>query len=253
MRSAAAALLLALAATPALAVEPNIYLNRSEWFATLAGNGETGKRGPDRSFDVVETLDLDVDEQVSSLDFFLRLGKSRFMLSWNQARYSGEELLDDPLVFEGTTYPAGNKLRSVLHYNRWRLIYGRPVVNRQRIAVGFLFGLEDYLIEQDARMQGVPKETSKVDSRVPIIGASVVLHPIRYLRVYGEVTATNMKAGGVDSTLLGVLARVEYDLYAELLAISFGYRYAIAEVEDDDEAFYDLDQRGISAGLTLKL
>jgi hypothetical protein len=249
----AAAIVAALSGPAVHAVEPNIYINRGEWFSALSGNGTTGDSGPDRDFDLDQTFDLDLDSPVASLDSFLRVGRSRFLLSWTQGRNTGTNKLKDPLVFDGTTFPAGDKLRTTTHLERWRAMYGRPLLNTAKLAIGFLAGLEDYIVEQDARASGTGSETVKVDSRVPIIGASLTWLPARFFRIYGEATGTNMSSGGVDSRLINAYVRAEYDLYADLLALSVGYHYAITEVQDEDEADFDLQQKGLTAGLTFKL
>jgi hypothetical protein len=248
---AAAAALLA-AAQHSLAVEPNVYINRGEWFAHSSGDGATGDSGSSGDFDFDETLDLNLDKEVASFDSFIRSGKSRFMFSWNQVRYSGENRLDDDLVFEGDTYPAGDKLRSAMHYDRWRLLYARPIVDGKEMAAGFLAGIEDYRVEHDVDMSGQPSNTAKIDSRVPILGGSFTWLPIPFLRVYGELTGMSLKRGDTRSKLLNALVRVEYDLYAELLAISLDYRTAYMDAEEEDEAQYDIQQRGVGVGLTLK-
>lgn len=248
----AAGLLLLALPSPATAVEPNIYINRGEWLAHLTGDGSTGDGGGLQAFDVDETLDLDADQQVSSLDSFVRVGKSRFVISWNQVRYSGADRLKDDLVFDGDTYPAGGRLRSVLHNDRWRLLYGRPFLDTRKTALGFLAGIEDYRVEQDASMGGQPSNTVELSERVPVVGLSITWHPFPYARVYGEATGTSISRHGSTSRLLSAFVRAEYDLYANLLAISLDYRIAFMDVDEDREAEYELRHRGLAYGLTLK-
>jgi hypothetical protein len=252
--SGAALLLLALAPRPvALAVEPNLYFHTSAWFANLTGDGDTGNGSNARKFDVDETLGLDTDERVPSFDAFLRVGKSRFILSWNSVTYNGDNRLDDPLEYKGITFPAGGKLRSDMEYDRRRVLYGRPIVDGRRIAVGFLAGIEAYDIESELRMKGTGQATANLDSTVPVVGATFTFFPMPGLRLYAEATGTSFERSNVDSRLLSAYGAAEYSFFGDLLALTAGYRYSFLEGESDNSKRFELRQEGVFAGLAIRL
>ncbi len=251
--AAAAAILLLPAAAPASAVEPNIYLHPAVWFANLTGDGETGHGGGMREFDVDETLGLNTDETVPSFDGFVRSGKSRFILSWNHGGYDGDNRLDDDLDFKGTTFPSGGKLKSEVDYDRRRVLYGRPMVDMKRSAVGFLIGIEAYDIDSHLMMKGTGRASASLDSKIPIVGASYTFHPTPGVRLYAEATGSSWERGGIDSKLLDAYGGAEYTFLAQALAISIGYRYSFLDGEEKDSEKFNFRQEGVFAGLALKL
>lgn len=251
---AATALACLLAGAPAAdAVEPNIHLHPSVWLANLTGDGETGGGGSSREFDVDETLGLDTDETVPSFDGFVRVGKSRFILSWNRGGYDGDNRLDDDLGFKGITFPAGGKLRSEVDYDRRRALYGRPIVDMKRAAVGFLIGVEAYDVEAHLRMQGIGRPEASLDSKVPIVGASFTFHPTAGVRLYAEATGISWERGGIDSKLLDAYGAAEYTFLGQALAVSLGYRYAFLNGEEEDSEKFVFRQEGLFVGLVLML
>ncbi len=251
--AAAAAILVSPGAAPAFAVEPNLYLHTAAWFASLSGDGETGSGGGSREFDVDETLGLDTDETVPSFDGFIRWEKNRVLLSWNHGSYSGDNRLEDDLDFKGLTFAAGGKLKSELDYDRRRVLYGRPIVDMKRFSIGYLIGIEAYDIEADLRMQGTGEASASLDSKVPLLGASYLFSPAPGLRFYAEATGISWERAGVDSKVLNAYGSVEYTLLGQALALSLGYRYALLDGEEKDAEQFLLKQKGLFAGLVLRL
>ncbi|HXI03274.1 MAG TPA: hypothetical protein VNI57_08860 [Candidatus Saccharimonadales bacterium] len=234
-------------------MEPNIYLQSSVWFANLGGNGTTGTAKSSRTFDVGDTLDLGGKEKVPSFDAFFRWGKSRVIFSWNKGSYSGDNHLHDDLGFNGLTFPAGGKLRSDLDYDRRRLLYGRPLLDGKRLALGFLIGLESYRVDANLRMKGTGSGSSGLDSRVPVLGASLTLSLVPGLRIYGEATSTSWERSGIKSKLISAYGDIEYSFISDILAVTLGYRYSYLDADQPGEHSFVLRQEGAFAGLALKL
>lgn len=252
----AAALLAAIAALCsgyAMAVEPNIYLAPSIWRSDLTGDGTTGEGLTSEQFDLENTFDLNTGDSVRAFEGFWRLGKNRFIFGLNNSSFEGRETLSDDLVFDGLTYPAGGDLRTDMDYDRRRLLYGRPAHDGRQMAVGYLVGLESYDIRTSLDMKGTGSRSVKLDSKVPVLGASLTYKPHAQFRIYGEVSGMVMERSGVSSRLLNSYASADYMLYNQLLWFTVGYRYNLLDASEDEESEFDLTQKGIFYGLVLTL
>jgi hypothetical protein len=240
------------ASSSSFAEEANLEIAPSYWLSNLSGGGHTGSGARDERFDVSDTFGLDTSQSVPSLDGFIRFGKNRILLGLNHGTYDGSQNLSNDFVFNGTTFNQGGKLRSNLDYDRRRLLYGRPFLDAKVLAAGFLIGLDSYRIDSTERMNGVGSESVQLNSKVPVLGASVVFLPRPSLRLYAEVVAMSLNRGGVDSRIIDGYGEIEYYLIGQGLAISLGYRYADLKGEDKDRARFDLKQKGTFTGLVIR-
>jgi hypothetical protein len=248
---AAAAAAALLPAAPA-AEEGNLQVAPSYWLADLSGDGHTGRGARNQRFDVAGTFGLDTGESVPSLEAFLRIGRSRLILGWNRGAYEGSERLRADLVYKNATFMQGGRLLSEFDYERRRILYGRPFMDRKRLAAGFLVGLDAYRIDAGLRMRGVGSQEVDLDSTVPALGASLTFYPYPSLRLYAEAEAMSLDRGGVDSRILEAYGDVQYFFLGRNLAVALGYRYADLKAEDENRARFELKQQGTFTGLVIR-
>jgi len=259
-RLAAAAVAIAawlLAASPSRAEEPNLLISSGLWRAKISGEGETGSGGAAEGFDWDSTLGLDTEESVPAFEAILRFTHSRFILGLEHGDYEGETTLSDDLEFAGATFPQGGDLESKMSFSRRRLLYGRPIVEGKRLGIGLVLGLDSYKVETKLTMPqpaGPGSQEMDVQSKVPVLGATISFYPTARVRIYGELTGMSIERGGVDSRLITAFGVAEYAIVGDFLAISLGYRYSTLHGRDEaEEAEVDLDQHGAYTGLTLRL
>jgi hypothetical protein len=239
------------------AVEPNIYIAPSIWQSKLSGDGSTSPGGASSRFDWDDPLGIDTKESVSTFEGFIRIGNSRFLLGIENDGYAGKDTLDSTLVFGDRTFPQGGELSSDLNYRRRRVLYGRPIAEDPRLSIGILAGIESYKVDTILKMtlpSGTRSRKVLIDSKVPMLGASLTFYPIPNLRIYGQATGMSLDRGGVDSKLFSAYGVVEYTIIGDFLAISLGYRYSVLEARDEDlEAKFNVKQQGTFTGLVFRL
>lgn len=245
-----------LASPPAPAKEPNFHFTTALWQSRLGGDGSTTPGGSNASFDWDSTLGLDTKEVVSTFEAFLRVRGSRFILGIEHGKYEGDKTLSRDLVYNGVTFPAGGKLETELDFKRRRVLYGGPLVEDERLAIGYLIGLDAYEMESKPRMDrpiGPGGQEVDLQSKVPVVGASLTFYPTARLRLYAQLAGMSIDRGGVDSRMLTGYGVAEYTILSEYVAIAFGYRYSSLESSDDTEnAELKMEQQGPYAGLTLR-
>lgn len=252
--AAAAALAAAvLSIVPASALEPNIYIAPTVWLADLDGNGHTGSGSPSEEFDVSDTFGFDTSRSVPSLEAFVRWGRNKIQLGFNKGAYSGDNRLDAPLDFDGTSFPANRTLHTEMDYDRRRLLYGRPSFEWRRSSLGFMLGLDSYRIRTHARMNSVGSETVSLNSKVPVLGVNMLYEPFPTLRIYGEALGMSLDRGGVHSRIFEGYAGADYLLIGQVVALTVGYRYATLNGDEQDEAKFDLKQKGLYTGFVIRL
>ena len=240
------------ASSSALAVEPNLYIAPSAWASALSGNVATGNGASNEEFGLESTVGLDGTATTPSFEGFFRYGPNRYIFAWNRTDLTGSEHIDRTLVFQGETYPAGALVHSELDYDRWRALYGRPITDGKTVAFGYLLGIESYEIDVGLKSFGVGKEHAKIDALIPLLGVSLTYVPAKKLRIYGELLGMATQRGGVDSKIFQAQVAVDYVITREILAISAGYRYLTMASDDDDEAEFELRQKGVTTGLVFR-
>jgi len=237
--------------TLARAGEAHVYLAPYAFDSSLTGTAlvSGGRTGTD--FDLEDTLGLDPDDTVHGLDGFFKFAGSRIAFGYSSGSYDGGARLDEDVVFDGTTFPAGVKVRPEIDMKRYKLMYGFDfsftVVN-----VGFLVGGQYVDIESRLKSSGL-SESESLKTPIPAVGATLGIHPVSHLAIHAELTGFHAKIAGVDATMIDGFAGVDY-LFVPHFGISGGYRYfALDATDDHQENSVDIKQRGPFVALVLHL
>jgi hypothetical protein len=240
------------ARTPALAGEAHVYISPYAFDSKLTGTGQVSDGSPGTKFDLEDTLGLDTKETAKGLDGFVKFLGSRIDFGYYHSDYSGGESLSNTLVFNGTTYAAGETVHSKIDLTHYRLMYGFDfgikVVN-----VGFLIG--GHLVDVDARVKSSPsgRESEELRAPVPVVGVTLGIHPISQIAIHAEVSGMAATAFGVKARLFEGFAGINYLPFARF-GIVAGYRYFTLDAEDNDAGDKaDLKQRGPYAGIAFHL
>jgi len=246
-----------LLSSPAGAVEPNLYVSWGLWQSRLGGDGRTGSGPTADGFDWDSTLGIDTTESIPTYEIFAQTEGYKLILNKEVGDYSGSTTLGRDLVFGGATLPRGRKIDSDLEVKHRRLLFGRPILDDKRLAVGFLVGVDTYRVDTKIEFPraggGSGIRNEEIRSRLPVVGASLTFYPTQHLRIYGQLTGMSLERGGVDTKCYSGYAVAEYAIVGDFLAISLGYRYTDLKAEDTTEDVrFDAKQDGKYAGLVLR-
>ncbi|HKY33002.1 MAG TPA: hypothetical protein VJV23_10725 [Candidatus Polarisedimenticolia bacterium] len=239
---------------PAAAGEAHLYLAPYLQQARLTGDAMlTGGEGPaGTQLDLEETLGVDPEQDVRGVDGFFKLAGSRIEFSYAQAAIDERSRLAEQVIINGTTFAADERIDSEIDLTRYKLMYGFDF-SFKVVNVGFLVG--GHLIDVEAVVESSSGALEEQDLRVPIpvVGATLGIHPVSRLAIHAEVSGFSATVSGVEATLLDGFAGVDV-LFIPKLGVSLGYRYFAFDAEDEDEQdAVDITQRGPYVGLALHL
>ena len=252
-----ALLLVAALLTPAMtaahvtAGEAHLYLAPYYFDSRLTGDGRVSDGTSGSDFDLEDTLGIEPGETARGIDGFVSFLGNRIEFSYSSVNMEGRQDLAEDLVFDGTTFPDQEKIESEVDLTRYKLMYGfhfdLKVVN-----VGFVVGA--HLVDIDARVSGAGSEEEKsLRVPVPVVGATLGIHPISRLAIHAEVSGFSITVSGVEAKLVDGYAGLDF-LFLPHFGVTAGYRYFLLDAKDDDEEDdIDLVQRGAYAGLVLHL
>ena len=84
------------------------------WGSTISGDIQTVTNGvPGTVLDLQSDLGMK-DENVFNGEAFLKAGNFTFRVAYTPLQYTGSSVLSTPIVFDGTTFPAGTPVSSKL-------------------------------------------------------------------------------------------------------------------------------------------
>lgn len=223
------------------------------WKQSLTGDGRIdGAAGEGSSFSFADDVGLDGDGFAGEVGaWFHPVGRHRLRVSGFVASWEGESAArTDPLVIGDLDVPADAPVNSALDLRFYKAHYSYSVVNRDLVNVAILAGAN--VVDAKGEIAALDAvASSSIRGAVPVIGASVQVAPVGFLRVYGEISGANWKVGSVRANMADSLLRVE--MYtAHVFGVGAGYRKLRIKAEKEDEGKIDVSTDGYQVYLLLR-
>ncbi|MFN7973546.1 MAG: hypothetical protein U0166_14550 [Acidobacteriota bacterium] len=248
---------LALAAAPALA-DDRFRADVSVGFADISGSYESSEEDA-----TIPSVDLDGDLGISGSNSALQArlwGKiskhHRLQLDAFDVDDSGHSNREVPVTILGVPFPVEALIDSTFSITYVRATYGWAPIASDRADVELQVGLErceaSSTIHATDAILGI-YSANRSDSRSevgPVLGAHVLLYPIKRLELEGYLTYAWLPISGTDIKFDDALVAAAFHA-AGPLWVRAGYR--IVDVNVDDPNFKaDLSSHGPFAGVVLK-
>ena len=259
-RRAFAALALALAfvlspcgARPAWALADWFGVEASVFDNTLSGTGTIDGNGvPGTEFDVRDTLGIDDHDTSGAARFWFRWGKkNRLFFDYTTTSHSGSAVLSQPLVFNGTTYAAGERFDSDVKLDLYQARYRYSFLNLKVVELGLGLGLNEGHFKMDA--VGSTSGAESVDRSLPFptVAAGVVIKPLPGFHIRLEGDGVSATVSGDHIRFVDWRAQVEW-YFLHFFGVVAGYRSIDADVRTESDGEVDIQYKGPYAGLGVK-
>lgn len=205
------------------------------------------------SVDAFDTLGMDVHQQtvVPLLASYSRFG---FKMEFWRNTYIGDKNLDEPVIFNGTLYPAGDHLQSKLVIDNYDLRMFVDIATQKKLDLYPMVGVryQRYQVWLD------DLTTSDSDEEIlhlplPYVGGGVRFNVSKHVSFGGELGIMNITFSDYD---LQIKDYMDFNAYIEIhitpnLAIVGGIRYLTFRLNaKKDEVDYQLSEHmeGLFAG-----
>lgn len=144
---------------------------------------------------------------------------------------SGSGVLNNPITFEGVTFPASETLQSTYKFNSYRITYRYDFINEEKVKFGLGFTAKI----RDAAIKLQSSDTSSVKTNigfVPIINFNFEYYPIKHITLLLNGDALAAPQGRAEDAVIAV----KYHL-SKHFDLKLGYR--ILEGGADVEEVYN--------------
>lgn len=213
---------------------PRFGFEPSYWFTTLEGEiAVNTKKTTGSDINVVEELGLDKRKGIPGAELWFGLGKrQRLSLSYFEAKYEGKKILDQPIIYKGTTLPAGTNVSSRLKTRIGSLAYQVNFIQRKMVELGFLFGIDyfyfDFLLKQ------VSPNPEVTEGPLPVVGLANRINFGKHLSWDTKVSGMQVSMQDTKGSFIDGCSGLTYN-FSKNWGVGVGYRYLGLEVIYDKE------------------
>jgi hypothetical protein len=192
-----------------------------------------------------DTLGMDVHMQ-TFVPVVLSYSRFGFRLEFWRNTYEGDKNLDEPVIFNGTLYPAGDHLQSKLVIDSYDVRAFLDLVPQKKLDVYPMGGLKyrRYEVWLDDLTTG-DSENEILHAPLPFVGGGARLNLGQYISVGGELAVMNVTFTDYD---LQIKDFMDFHAYAELhvtpnLVLVGGFRYTTFRIlAKKDDVDYTLSE-----------
>lgn len=225
--------LLLMAVSTSLYAEPIIELEGMFWMPSLDAKAKVVENGQGTEVDFSEDLGVE-DEDFTEIRLSINTSaNTKIRFGFSQVDYSGDKVITENYIFNGRTYPLGNRVVSKLDMDYLRLgilvDFERNSKDNEFGTIVELKGFSGNASLRDFTL-GVTEE-EEFDVILPTVGLYFKTKLASTLYMYGELS-------GLPAGSLGYLMDGEVGLRfqpTENLAVCAGYRMLSIDAEDDED------------------
>jgi hypothetical protein len=208
------------------------------------------------SVDAFETLGMDVHQQ-TIIPVVASYGRFGFHIEFWRNTYEGDVVLDTPIIFNGTVYPAGDHLLSKFVIDNYDARVFIDLLGQKKLDLYPLAGIRYKRYEvwlEDLTTTNAENEV--LHAPMPYVGGGIRFNVSPKLSFGGELGVMNITFTEYDMWLRDYL---DFSAYAELritkeFAVVGGYRYLkfrIGAKRDDADYVLEESIQGMFLGAAL--
>ncbi len=248
---------LLLSADAAVAKEGKFFSAQIHYFfSDIEAEGRTIEDFVGTRFDLEDTLGVDTDDGVPSVDLWFHiLRRNSILVSYFTSSYDGSTTLSKPLLYGNELFDAGLPVDSQFDFSLARLHYNFRFLNLKVVDLGVLVGVDLY--EGEGRLMptiaGFPDEDSDFSAPFPVAGLNLTVKvPKLGLLFYAEATGTSLDVSDVDASALDAQVRVTWYIVDGPFGLTAGYRYLDLDLDVEDEGEAKITQEGFYGGIAIR-
>ncbi|HXH28744.1 MAG TPA: hypothetical protein VNL37_06845 [Candidatus Polarisedimenticolia bacterium] len=239
--------------SPARALGDYIGGEAAPWFQNFSGEMAINDGSVNGTLvDFKDTLGLDNRDTAQMGRVWVRWSKrNRLIFDYADTTRSGSAVLAQNFTFNGTTYGAGETVRTDLEL---KLVQARTrftFVNLKIVEAAFDLGVD--LAKVDVQVNGSTTGHQNLSQNVPypIVGASVVVKPLPGFHIRAEADGLSVNVSGNSVDTLDARVQLEY-YFMHVFGLFGGYRSFHASVDANDFGHVENRYQGPYVGLAVK-
>ncbi len=208
------------------------------------------------SVNAFDTLGMDVHQQ-TVVPMIISYSRFGFKMEFWRNTYTGDKNLDEPVIFNGTLYPAGDHLQSKLVIDNYDLRMFVDLATQKKLDLYPMAGIryQRYQVWLNDLTTGDTDEEI-LHLPLPYVGAGVRFNVSQYVSFGGELGIMNITFSDYD---LQIRDYMDFHAYIEIhitpnLAVVGGIRYLtfrLGAKKDDMEYQLNEHMEGLFVGAVL--
>ncbi len=231
------------------------------WWFPMEWDGEFGASNDGGPFQKIHAQsDLDLDDELDLWDFRVSIGD--IQVGWLEfahfaSEIKGTEFLDQQVVFQGVTFPAGTYVQSSWKFRYSALVMGQLYGMGQGYFIGYEIGAAEYSWRGRIRapLDNLFASVSE-DPTVPLVGLQAAFGLGSAFKAVGVIRGNFLELSGSDTKLLEGFIQMEITM-ASWMSLHLGWRYFAIDAKFDlngpGEARVDFFYQGPYIGLHIKI
>lgn len=223
-----------------LSVSAGVFLPNYDTEIRKSGSSTDGSK-----INLEDDLGLDKDDEIPMVSITFRpWSKHKFFISYMSMDRDADEILDEDIIFDGITFPAGINVDTTFDIGMFRAGYTWAFLQRESWELGFSVGA--YQVKMDMEVEafnGVVSGDYNESEAFPMIGFSGSWLPSDKWLIRGTAEAFSIEINETEGDFYNVRLECEYAITARL-SIGAGYDLVRIDAEDtkrNNEVNYDYD------------
>ncbi len=238
--------------TPAHALGDVVGVEAAIWPQSFSGNVSIDNSSlQGTTIDFKSDLGLENKDTSPQGRVWLRLGRSYLTFDYTGTSRTGDGVLNNDVNFNGTTYSAGETIRSKYDVNILDAQYRFDFVKLKVVDFGIGLGLNVVKIKMD--LNGSVSGVTTLDENVPYptVNAALVVKPLPGFHIRAEANGLSINVGGNKVQILDARLQLEY-YFLHAFGLLGGYRSYRFTVDASDFGHVENTFSGPYIGLGVK-
>lgn len=239
---------------------PQIKVEMRWWFP-MEWEGTMGADTTGAGFPKIDAMShLDMDDEVSLLDFRLSIGDIQagwIEFSHFASRIKGTDVLDQAVTYKDVVFPSGTYVESSWDFRYTSLVLGQLYGVGQGYFLGYEIGAAEYSWRGRIRapLDNLYAAVSE-DPTVPLVGIQLAVGLGSAFKAIGVLRGNFLAVGGSDTKLLEGFLEAQFTL-ATWMSMHLGWRFLSMDAKFDlsgpGKARVDFFYQGPYIGLEIRI
>jgi len=223
------------------------------WFASLEADAQISANdviGTD--IDLVDDLGVDDSQGIPIINAWIQpCSWLKFQGEYMTAGVDGHRVIDESIVFDGTTFSISDDVQGELDIDRFSAWVEINPFNGSWGYVGLMVGGEYVHLEGNVSSDLVGSASEELDAGTVTIGGQAAFNITEHLDIHARARGMSFEISGVELDVFDIEGGISYTL-ADHFELSVDYRYLFLEINEEDENSGDLTLQGPVVGGRIK-
>jgi LysM repeat protein len=223
------------------------------WFASLEANAKISANDViGTEIDLVDDLGVDDSHGIPIINAWIQpFSWLKFQGEYMTAGVEGNRVIDESIVFDGTTFSISDNVTGELDIDRFSGWVEINPFNGSWGYIGLMVGGEYVHLEGNVSSTLVGSASEELDAGTLTVGGQVGFNITEHLDIHARARGMSFEISGVELDVFDIEGGISYTL-ADHFELSVDYRYLYLEIVEEDENSGDLTLQGPVVGARIK-